>query len=425
MNGRPAPVSAPAGNDPLLAQRLSRFEDAVALRRPDRVPVMPLAVQYFATRIAGVSDRDAGYDHRLRLDCLRDATIRFGWDWTPGCGVLPSGSLEAIDARQVRWPGGDLPDDVQFQWVEDEYLKANEVDDFLADPDGFTVRTLWPRIANACGVFEQLPLPPVSWCSSVYATMGWSPFLAAPPMRAFFEAMLKLSDDAAAFTAALGRHTLEMAALGYSVAYVATTQAPFDAISDHYRGLRGSTMDLYRQPDKLLALTDLLLPMMIGQAVGAAKATGNPRVFIPLHRGAAGFLSDEQYAKFYWPGLRALLMALIDAGLTPMPFFEGDYTPRLKYLAELPPGKVAAHFDKIERAQFKRECGDVLCFWGNVSGSLMVTGAPQQVRDDVKELIDLFDGRGLIIDGANTITEEAKPENVMALAEAAAEFGAN
>jgi hypothetical protein len=415
------PVTALAGNEALLAERLRRFEDAVALRKPDRVPLMPLALQYFATRIAGVSNRDAGYDHQLRHDCLRDATIRFGWDWAPASGLMPSGSLEAIGAKQVRWPGGGLPDDAPFQWVEDEYLKADEVDDFLADPDGFTMRTLWPRMASAFGVFEQLPLPPLWWFNNAYATLGWSPFLAAPPMRALFEAMVKLSDDAAAFMAATGRFTGEMAALGYPVAYVATTQAPFDAVSDHYRGLRGSTMDLFRQPDKLLTLIDQQLPMMIGQAVGAAMATGNPRVFIPLHRGAAGFLSDEQYAKFYWPGLSALLMALIDAGLTPMPFFEGDYTPRLKYLAELPAGRIAAHFDKVDRAQFKDICGEVLCFWGDLPGSLFVAGTPQQVKDEVKRLIDEFEGRALIIDGSNTLPDEAREENVMALAEAVAE----
>ena len=407
-----------------LARRLKRFEDAVALRRPDRVPVMPLALQYFATRVAGVSDRDAGYDHKLRYDCLRDATVRFGWDWAPGCGVPPSGALEALGSRQIRWPGGDLPADVQFQWVEDEYLRAGEVDEFLADPDSFTTRTLWPRMAAAFGVLGELPLPPVWWLNSMYFPMAWAPFLGAPPMRALFESLVRMSDDAASFMAAFGAFVGEMTALGYPVAYVAVTTAPFDAVSDHYRGLHGSTLDLYRQPDRLLAMIDLLLPMMIGQAVGAAMGSGNPRVFIPMHRGAAGFLSDEQYARFYWPGFRALVTALVDAGLTPCPFFEGDYTPRLTYLAELPPGRVAAHFDRVDRRRFREACGDVLCFWGNVPGSLMVTGTPQQVKDDVKELIDVFGDTGaLIVDGSNTITEEARPENVLAVTEACEEYG--
>ena len=147
-------------------------------------------------------------------------------------------------------------------------------------------------------------------------------------------------------------------------------------------------------------------------------------MFIPLHRGAAGFLSDEQFAKYYWPGLKAVIFALLEAGVTPCPFFEGDYTPRLKYLAELPPGVVAAHFDRTDRKKFKETCGHNLCFWGDVPGSLMVTGTPGEVKDYVKGLIDDFgDTGGLIIDGANSITEEARPENVMALREAVDEYG--
>ena len=169
---------------------------------------------------------------------------------------------------------------------------------------------------------------------------------------------------------------------------------------------------------------EMLTPMVIGQAIGAAKGSGNPRVFIPLHRGAAGFLSDEQFAKYYWPGLKAVIFALLEAGVTPCPFFEGDYTPRLKYLAELPPGVVAAHFDRTDRKKFKETCGHNLCFWGDVPGSLMVTGTPGVVKDYVRGLIEDFgDTGGLIIDGANSITEEAKPENVMALREAVDEYG--
>jgi len=55
---------------------------------------------------------------------------------------------------------------------------------------------------------------------------------------------------------------------------------------------------------------------------------------------------------------------------------------------------------------------------------LMVTGKPAEVKDYVKELVEDFgDTGGLIVDGANSITGEAKPENVMALREAVDEYG--
>ena len=50
---------------------------------------------------------------------------------------------------------------------------------------------------------------------------------------------------------------------------------------------------------------------------------GNPRVFIPMHRGADNFMSEEAFTKFYWPTFKALIEALVAAGLTPMPLFEG------------------------------------------------------------------------------------------------------
>ena len=75
--------------------------------------------------------------------------------------------------------------------------------------------------------------PPPSACSascrcrpsggSTACTSPWHgpPFLGAPPMRALFESLVRMSDDAASFMAAFGAFVGEMTALGYPVAYVA------------------------------------------------------------------------------------------------------------------------------------------------------------------------------------------------------------
>jgi len=48
----------------------------------------------------------------------------------------------------------------------------------------------------------------------------------------------------------------------------------------------------------------------------------------------------------------------------------------------------------------------------------------QQVKDDVKELVDLFGDTGaLILDCGLGVPDEAKPENMLALREAADEYG--
>ncbi len=53
------------------------------------------------------------------------------------------------------------------------------------------------------------------------------------------------------------------------------------------------------------------------KAVNASKVSGNPRIFMPIHKGIDGFMSEEQFKKFFWPTLQSLIVALINEGLTP------------------------------------------------------------------------------------------------------------
>jgi uroporphyrinogen-III decarboxylase len=184
-------------------------------------------------------------------------------------------------------------------------------------------------------------------------------------------------------------------------------------------------LDMYRQPDKLLEAIEFFTPLAVSSGINQAKRSGNPRVLMPLHKGAAGFMSNEQYARFYWPGLKKMMLSQIEAGLTPIPFCEGDYTPRLQFLAELPKGKVCAWFDVVDPAEVKRVLGDRMCFMGNIPPDTLILGEPKDVVDHVRMLIDLFgDTGGLVINGAASgIPEEAKPENVRAISEAVSTYG--
>ncbi len=63
-----------------------------------------------------------------------------------------------------------------------------------------------------------------------------------------------------------------------------------------------------------------------------------------------------------------------------------------------------------------------MCSWGNVQNSTLATGTPQQVKDEVKVLVDIMGDR-LILDGVGGFPDQAKPENVLALREALDEYG--
>jgi uroporphyrinogen-III decarboxylase len=409
--------------------RKKRLEDAISLKKPDRVPVAPIAGIFYPTRIKGISNKDNMYNPAGTFHAWIEAAVRHNWDIAlPPLILFPVRIWDHLQLTQMKWPGGGLSDEQPFQWVENEYAKQAEYDEMLSHPDSFAVKTLWPRIAGALTPISemmQLPPPPLLYMSSAYSL---PPLLgeitSQPNIREMLRTLLAIGDEYTAYQECLRNYANDAMKQGFPIVFGPMTIAAFDWVSDIFRGMRGSMLDMFRVPEKLKALVDMFTPYTIAAPMLLNLPFESKRVFIPMHRGAAGFMSDTQFAEFYWPSFKALILGLTEAGYTPVPLFEGDYTPRLKYLAELPPGKVAGHFDHIDRKKAKQIIGDVMCFWGNVPSTLLCTGTPQQVIDDVKELIDIFgENGGLIIDCNLGIPDEAKPENVQALTDAVMQYG--
>ncbi len=411
---------------PEFLAREKRVMDVVALKKPDRVPVATIS-HSFMTRCEGLTEADSIYDYDRTREAYKATTRRFDFDMTaPIMTRFPGRAMEILDLNTFKWPGFNQNENIPYQFVEAEHMKADEYDHFLRDPGDFTVRKLWPRMSKTLEPFAMMPSLYSMSSSYLWAPLG--NMMGLPPFQAMLKKLLALGEEMNRHTAFQVQTTMELAAMGYPSLCVATVHAPFDWFSDYFRGLTGTMLDLYRRPEKLKAAVDVLLPMQIESALMQAHMsgnTGNKRVFIPLHRGSDDFMTDEMFREFYWPTLKTLLLALIDAGLTPLPWFEGKYTSRLKYLAELPPGKIMGHFDNVDKEKFKEICGDVMCFYGDIPPGLLMTGKPEQVKDYVKNLIDMFSDTGrLIIDGAvEGIPAQSKPENVEAMMETVFEYG--
>jgi len=400
--------------------RLDRFNNALQLNSPDRVLVGPSSDHFFSTRLAGISNKDAMLEHDKRYAAMKDVLLSFDFDIALQSGVYPAQWYSILAARHYQWPGGGLPDDKTFQFVEKEYLLADEYNQFLANPNDFTMRVLWPRMTE--GLKPLTELPPLYSIGPDPIFLG--PAFASPENLAVLDTLKKLAEASIISMQAEADYVAEVEELGYPVSYGANFTPPFDLVADFLRGLRGTMVDMYRVPDKLLAAVELYVEPQIKAAIEWAEAIGNPRVFFWLHKGAAGFMSDDHFQKFYWPSVRRVVLALVEAGLTPILHVQGDYTPRLPYLAELPRGKVPIHYDRVDRQQAVSIMGDRQCFWGDISSALLSTGSPEQVRDDVKELIDLFaPNGGLIVDGSVGIPDEARLENIEAMVETVHQYG--
>ena len=106
-------------------------------------------------------------------------------------------------------------------------------------------------------------------------------------------------------------------AAGYPGMAGGLAKAPFDTLGDTLRGTRGIMMDMFQRPDKLQEAMERLVPLVIDSAIGTIEMTGTPMIFFPLHKGADGFMSTQQFQTFYWPPLKKVIMALVNEGILP------------------------------------------------------------------------------------------------------------
>jgi len=293
----------------------------------------------------------------------------------------------------------------------------------IEDPSYFFVTTYFPRIFGALEPLKALS-PPTNVLEMYpsFSAFNFIPF-GLPPVQEAFKAAFEAGAEVLKYIGGVTAWNVEITAAGFPGLAGGGAKAPFDMIGDTLRGTRGIMLDMYRQPDKLLQALEAMTPIMIKMGASGAKMNGNPLVFMPLHKGADGFLSDEQFKKFYWPTFRKVIMGLIDEGCVPFLVAEGGYDSRLEVIRDLPRGKTVWMFDQTDMAKAKEILGDVACIAGNVPSGLLALGTPQEVKEYAKKLIDTCGKGGGYILTNGAFFDQAKPENVKAMVDFAKEYG--
>ena len=405
----------------LYKKRTKRIQDAIELKQPDRVPFAPYAT-FFPAVYAGLSFEEAMHDYDKLAAAIRKFMIDFQPDVLSDTFLLLAWAptLEILDYKQLVWPGHGGKPNATYQFVDREYMKSEEYDEFLSDPSDFLLRRFIPR---AWGLMQ--PLSRLRHLSRAWYTMSaiYVSAFGSPEVAEALEGLIKAGKEVRKMMAKAFEFIDEMEAMGFPRQFVTTSYAPFDYIGDFLRGTRGILMDIYQNPDKLQEAIDKITPHMIEQATAVRKTDGVNRVFMPLHKGIDIFMSQEQFKKYYWPSLRKVIIACIDVGLTPCPLWEGDCTSRLEIIGDIPRGKAVYWFERTSLFKAKEVLGDTVCIEGGVPSSIMINGNPEEVKTYCKELIDVVGkGGGFILNGDVGIPDEANIENVKALADFVKEY---
>ncbi len=402
-------------------ERVKRLIDALQLRIPDRVPVVA-DMGFFPALYSGFTPQTVMYDYKQLESAWDKIVTDFDVDtYANPMGVSPGLALEIMDYRLYRWPGHGVSPKAGYQCVETEYMKADEYDDLIRDPSDFWLRKYLPRIFGKWEPLSHLS-PLTNFLEIPFSGPGLADFGNREIQGALLN-LMKAGEEAAKWLKVVDRCNKSAMELGLPALAGGSAKAPFDCIGDTLRGTQGIIMDMYRQPDKVIEACDIFVPIEIKRGVTAANASGVPVVRMPLHKGADGFMSAEQFKKFYWPTLKKVILGLIDEGLIPLLFAEGGYNSRLEVIKEIPNGKVAWHFDQTDMLKAKTILGDKTCIMGNVPSSLLVSGSPEEVKIYCKKLIETAGKDGGYILASGVVLDEGKPENIRAMTEAARMYG--
>jgi hypothetical protein len=372
--------------DELYEEREKRVRDTIELKVPDRVP---MAINVNISLYTGIQNSAAYYDPIGWKRAMRKITVDLEPDMCNAGLPMSGAAMEILGVRNRLWPGGPLPPDYSYQFFEQEHMKEDEYDLFLADPSDFIIRYYLPRVYRATAPLKKLP----SLSAMYQGFEGLTPVFASADFVRMAQSLYRAGREMSKFRKSIGDSYKELAFLGFPAFAPVTTGgvggAPFDTVSSFLRGMHGSMLDMYRRPEKLLRLCDMILEQRIARSRPAdTKKKHKPnRVGVPLWRGDKSFMSEKQFDKFYWPGLKRALQANIDLGYVPIPFFEAEFGNRLERLLELPKGKIVASVEHMDAVKAKEILAGHSCIMVRPPLSSKVWSL-REVEKYTRELID-------------------------------------
>lgn len=402
--------------------RAQRMVDVYNVMEPDRVPIN-LPVGNLAYTNYGINYRTAMYDYEKAVAACKKFNEEYSeeLEYWASPWVTPGRVLDLLDYKLYSWPGHRLGENVSsVQFMESEYMKADEYDAFILDPSDFWIRAYLPRIF---GALEPLRMfRPITDLVEIVNMGQFMPF-ASPEGQKMLQTLMDVGKEYQKMMKAMSEAGPSGAAHGYPGAFGAFCKAPFDTLGDSLRGTQPILKDMYRRPDKLLEALDVIADFTISSLLSAPNVSNIFMVTYPLHKGADGWMSQKQFDTFYWPSLKKVMNALINEGLIQNMFAEGGYNTRLESINEFPKGTVCWYFDKTDMFKAKQILGSNCAIQGNVPSSLIVTGSAADTKEYCRKLIEGCGNGGGFILSAGAIADNPKLENLRAMMAAVREYG--
>ena len=154
-----------------------------------------------------------------------------------------------------------------------------------------------------------------------------------PEFKRMIETLWQLNDFCTEHRRRIAELNAEIEQMGYPSFMGGMAGVPFDAYSDFLRGTLLSLSDLYTNPEYIERYIDEEIEKTLDMIRSTKGQNEGKHVFMALHKGMDGFMSDEHYRKYYWKHLQQIILAIIESEKVLHIYTEGrqpDWTASLK-----------------------------------------------------------------------------------------------
>lgn len=402
------------------SDKLERLEKTASLEKTDRVPLAAATI-YFPAKFSDISYEDMFFEHESYTEAAKNFADEFDWDAvcflrtfesvTLGLSLAGESPSTAINVAISSVLGGGFTADIlsdvysshpgrelaaneegQFT-IEDTLMDDDEYDKFIEDPMGFLSREIVPR------AYENLQDPTSAGAKTALIELGKEINNNLPEVMEFYKEMVEY--DCPPW-------------------YCALAPNPLDFLGAFIRNFDKLLKDLYRYPNQIKELCEILTPILtkVGLETGkiSAELTGSKRIFCPVWYNT--YLSPEMYEEFHWNYLKQMAEEFIEEGFTPLFSFQGEHEHHLESILDLPAGEAIAWFDKTDLGKAKEVVGEHSCIAGGINPSLLISGSEGKVGKEVEDIIkEMKNCEGFIFTLPFNAIGDAKIKNVKKMTE--------
>ena len=344
----------------------------------DEMPVFPMMLATFGA-LGGVSQKDICESADKWIESIQK-TIAVVGKPDVSMGVCPGDTI-FIMGLPARIPGRELPDDALYQFIEKPYFD---------DPEEYEKILQMGWDAWHFKYMMDVQTPPYTDPAQLGARFGAFGANAAKTMGFLWSHDIVPDFDGA-------------------------TAPIFDTLS-MARSMFDFTCDLMDDPGPIVDIMRKFQPGADEQTIGQVKANHGTRVGSFAMRSSSTFISPDMFEEIVWPVMKESILRFHGAGLTYVLHADANWTPMMKYFAELPKGSVHIELDgDTDIAQTYELLQGRQSIRGDVPATMLAYGSVDEVHAYCEKLIKMGMRGGFMLGSGCEVPLNAKPENVKAM----------